>query len=215
MSVANKQDALKKYQKATYIVIKENEQAFDALENNNISMMEKIFKTGGIEQEAIDHLIFQVRSVETMKLFLRYGGDIHKPGPPMYPNLRILLLNCTGSLLNHAVDSTKRRDMVKLIEFLIEEGVDVNAADDEGFAPFLNCAMSGDVLLCKFLVERGANPSAKQVNGSTTLHDTARSGGGNIFRYLVEDCELDIDAIYQAEDRLPRTPLCIACKWEY
>jgi hypothetical protein len=35
----------------------ENKQSLFAVRNNCISKMENIFKTGGIEQEAIDHLI--------------------------------------------------------------------------------------------------------------------------------------------------------------
>jgi hypothetical protein len=82
MSAASNQEAMKNYERARDLLLKENKQAFDAVFKNNISKMEMFFKTGGIEQGAIDHLIFQVTSVEMMDLFLRNGGDMDKRGPP-------------------------------------------------------------------------------------------------------------------------------------
>jgi ankyrin repeat protein len=78
-----------------------------------------------------------------IKLFLRYGGDIHKLGPPHYLHPSTLLLSCTASLRNF-IDSFKKRELVKLIKFLIEEGADVDAVDCLGFTPFMNCAIGGE-----------------------------------------------------------------------
>jgi ankyrin repeat protein len=190
---------MKNYERGRELLFKENQQAYDAVKSNNISRVEKFFKAGGIKQEAIDHLIFQVRSVKMMKLFLRYGGDIHKPGPPLDPAPITLLLNCTGGLIKYGVDSIERRDLVKLIEFLIEEGSDVNAVDELGSYPFRNCASNGETGLCKFLVERGADPSIRRNDGGTALHGAAGSCQVDVFQYLVENCGLDIDAEYQDE----------------
>jgi ankyrin repeat protein len=192
------------------LLIKGNKQAFDAAFSNDISKMEMLFKSGGIEQGAIDHLIFGARSVKMLRLFLRYGGDMHKLSPPYYPYPRTLLLNCTGDLRNYADDSSERRELVKLIEFLIEEGANVNAVEEHGNTPFINCASDGETELCKFLVERGADPSAKRYNGWTALHDAAQFGIVTVFRYLVEDCGLGIDVEYRDENMNPRTPLFLA-----
>jgi hypothetical protein len=210
MSAWSNQNALEKSKRARDLLIKENKQAFDAVCSNNVSKIEKIFKTDGIKQEAIDHLIFGARSVKMMKLFLRYGGDIYRLGPPLYPFPYTLLLTCTCGLIEYGVDSIERRDLVKLIEFLIEEGSDVNAVSELGSTPFMNCAVGGEKELCKFLVERGAYPSAKLDNGGTALHEAARFDRDDVFRYLIEDCGLDIDAEYQDETGRPRTPLFLA-----
>jgi ankyrin repeat protein len=145
-----------------------------------------------------------------IKLFLRYGGDIHKVGPPHYPHPTSLLLNSTASLDDHASDSIERRELVKLIKFLIEEGADLNALDGFGDTPFLNCARNGETGLCKFLVERGADPSIKRNDGGTALHAAAQSVHVDVFRYLVEECGLDIDAEYLDVELRPSTPLCTA-----
>jgi hypothetical protein len=60
--------------------------------------MEKMFNTGGMGKEAIDWLIFRVISVEMTKAFLRFGGDVHKLGPPLDHNPRSLLLECFKGL---------------------------------------------------------------------------------------------------------------------
>jgi ankyrin repeat protein len=172
--------------------------------------MEKIFKTGGIKPEAIDHLIFYAGSVKMMKLFLRYGGDMHKLGPPLRPTPYTLLLDFTEDLVDYAADSRERRELVKLIEFLIEEGAYVNAVDELGTTSFMNCIMNGEAGLCKLLVERGADPTARRSNGGTALHAAAQKGHVDVFRYLVEDCGLNIEAEFIGKDSRPRTPLFLA-----
>jgi ankyrin repeat protein len=209
MSAASNQEAMKNYERAKDLLLKENRQAYDAVKRNDNSKMENIFKTGGIKQGAIDLLMFVVKSVKMIKLFLRHGGDIHKLGPPLHPHPTILLWNCTALLRNY-IDSIEKRELVKLIKFLIEEGADVNAVDCLRLTPFINCAAGGEKELCKFLVERGADPSVKRKDGGTALHAAAHLDRVDVCRYLVEDCGLDINAECRDENMNPRTPLCLA-----
>jgi hypothetical protein len=137
-------------------------------------------------------------------------GDINKLGPHLHPTPRSLLLNATASLRNFAAESIERRDLVKLVEFLIEKGAEVNAVDELGDTPFMHCASDGETGLCKFLVERGADPSIKRNDGGTALHAAAGSCHVDVFRYLVEECGLDIDAESKDENMRPRTPLFLA-----
>jgi ankyrin repeat protein len=208
MSATSNQEEMKKYERSRDLVFAENNQAFDAVMENSISKMKKLFNTGGIEQGAIDWLIFYARSVKMMKLFLRFGGDMDKPGPRGDPRPITLLLNCTALLDDHAADSIERRDLVKLIEFLIEEGADVNAVEENGNTPFINCATGGETELCKMLVDRGAVPSAKRNKGTNALHMATQYGSVAVCRYLVEDCGLDIEA--NDQEVRPRTPLFLA-----
>jgi ankyrin repeat protein len=195
MSAASNQEAMERFERERDLLIKENKQAVEAVINNNVSKMEKIFKTGGIKQEAIDLLIFWVKSLVMLKLFLRYGGDMHKPGPPLNPTPITLLLHFTSLLHDHTAYYIERRDLVKLIEFLIEEGADVNAVDSLGFTPFMSCAIGGEKELCEFLVERGADPSARISNGDTALHAAAADDClVEVIQYLLDDCGLDIEA---------------------
>jgi hypothetical protein len=72
------QEKKERYGKARYLLLEENKGAKDAILSNNISKMEKIFKAGGIKNDAINLLIFWVKSLEMLKLFLRYGGDMQR-----------------------------------------------------------------------------------------------------------------------------------------
>jgi hypothetical protein len=121
--------------------------------NNDISKMDKIFKTGEIKQEAIDELIFHVISVEMMKLFLKNGGDVSKLGPHGYSGPHpISLLFVVTKCLGVDLAAKGRRDLVELAIFLIEEGTDVNVVDELSSTAFFNCAKNGDAGLCKLLV---------------------------------------------------------------
>jgi hypothetical protein len=213
MSAASKQATMERFERARDLLLKENKQAYDSISKDNVSKMEKIFKTGGIKQGAIDCLIFYVRSVKMMLLFLRYDGDMHKLGPSFAPRPISMLVNYTANLPNYAADSSERRELVKLIKFLILQGADVNAVDELGSSSFWNCARSSETGLCKFLVERGADPSIKRNDGGNALHAAtaaSRSGLVDVFRYLVEECVLDIDAEYLDENMNRRTPLFLA-----
>ena len=92
-----------------------------------------------------------------------------------------------------------------MVEFLIKEGVDVNADDSEGE---MYCAQNGNPELCEMLVDRGADPRVNRADGVTALHMAAQNGRIDVCNYLVEDCGLDVNVI--ASDDYPATPLCLA-----
>jgi ankyrin repeat protein len=184
-------------------MLSENKQALDAVVNNNIPLMKNLFKTGGINQESIENLIFKVNSEEMMKLFLLYGGDMHKIGPPGVSEPFSLLY-----ILSLALKETEDYNLVNLIKFLIKEGVGINEKDTNGITVFWVCARYGQSELCKLLVERGADPSVTGNDGVTALHVAALNGHDDVCRYLVEDCGLDIEAM---TSKL-RTPLYLATR---
>ena len=69
-----KQVAIDKYDQERGALIVKNMSAYSAVTQNSTSKMERIFKTGGLGKAAIDHLIFVVKSVDMLKLFLQFGG---------------------------------------------------------------------------------------------------------------------------------------------
>jgi ankyrin repeat protein len=200
-------EEMKKWERETDRIISENKQAVDATLNNNISKMENIFKAGGIEKEAADYLIFSVKSVGMMKLFIRHGGDMHKLGS-LRPHPISLLLNCAAML--NGVGSVMRSELIKLIEYLIDNGVDLHDTDEYGNTVFINCARNGETALCKLLVERGADPEAKKKCGGTALHSAACGGSVEVCCYLVKGCGLDVGAKSIDKKMLQLTPLFMA-----
>jgi ankyrin repeat protein len=173
------------------LVYFKNGASFKAVKVDDTLKMEKIFKTGGIQQEAIDHLMFDVKSVEMLKLFLQYGGDTHKLGPRLHPRPHTLLYCYMKRLKDR-----KEKKFMKLIEFLIGEGADVGFQDEGRETAFQICAFRGQFELGKRLVERGADPFvSRKSDKCTALHLAAHNGHIEIVRYLVDNCGLYIDSM--------------------
>jgi hypothetical protein len=137
-----------RYNRSINLLIAENKPTSRAVNIDDVCKMRKIFKTG-LNQDVIDYFIFQVNSIDMLKLFVQYRGDIHKLGPPGCPNPSSLLM---------FLSSKEYRDVkfLKLIRFIINERVDLNVVDKEGNTAFSLCAQNGDS--CDYLVERGALP---------------------------------------------------------
>jgi ankyrin repeat protein len=166
-----------------------NKTAIDAVLRDDIFMMENIFNTGGIEQLAIERLIFSVNSVEMLKLFLRFGGDIYMLGPPNDPQPHTLLYELSLSL-----QSRKDDKFVKLIEF-IKEGAYVDFEDEDGATAYWICAEYGQLGLCKKLIERGADPFVTpKAKKMTALRALASNDQFDVCRYTDKGFGLDIEA---------------------
>ena len=184
-----RQVAIDKFDREQDVLYERNGQAYSAIIQNDISYVEMLLKTGGLEQGVIGHFIFDVKSVDMLKLFLRFGGDVHKPGPPGNPEpfhlLRSIVLD----------KSNEKSRVMKLIKFLIEQGIDLNSVDHDGYTPFLRGAQEGLFSICKLLVEKGADFTAiRTSNYTTALHIAAQNGHLDICRYLVEDLGFDIES---------------------
>jgi ankyrin repeat protein len=105
----------------------------------------------------------------------------------------------------------ERKQLVKIIKFLIEEGAGVNEANKEGTTPFMNCAKSGEKKLCKFLVDRGVDPNEKRNDRTTALHFASQNGKADLCQYLVEEFGLDVNAI-SIDQMREASPLCQAAR---
>ena len=57
-----------------------------------------------------------------------------------------------------------------IVQYLIDQGADVNAKDDTGNTPLHRAAANGNNEAVKFLVSRGADVNAKSSNSGTPLH---------------------------------------------
>ena len=56
---------------------------------------------------------------------------------------------------------------IKIVKFLVEEGVDIEAKDNRGYTPLHFASYHGCTEIIKFLVEEGADIEAKNNNGKT------------------------------------------------
>ncbi|TMW41096.1 hypothetical protein DOY81_013824, partial [Sarcophaga bullata] len=51
-------------------------------------------------------------------------------------------------------------DNLEMVEFLVEQGADINRQDNEGWTPLHATASCGFVSIARYLVEHGADVSA-------------------------------------------------------
>jgi ankyrin repeat protein len=111
---------------------------------------------------------FTTRSIETIRILLRYGADVSyrdKEG-------RTLLLDAV------------RRDRKDIVDLLLRHGADINAKDKYGYTPLHWAVSSKNRDMVELLVSRGADVNARNLQGNTPLYDTW--GGSSVDIQLAE-----------------------------
>ena len=79
-------------------------------------------------------------------------------------------------------------------EGLLQQGVDIDFADDLGFTAFLVAAGAGHLTLLAMLSERGANTNVL-LGGRTVLMFAASLGQSAVTTYLIEHCGQQVDFV--------------------
>ncbi|KAJ5902932.1 hypothetical protein N7495_003460 [Penicillium taxi] len=75
----------------------------------------------------------------------------------------------------------------EIVEFLIEKGANIEAADVDGKTPLHNASISGFQNIVGFLIEKGANIEAIDKNGETPLHKASTLGKQKVVEFLIEN----------------------------
>jgi ankyrin repeat protein len=91
------------------------------------------------------------------------------------------------------------------VEWLVEHGASVEAANNDGWTPLLASASRGDTAAAKLLLARSANSEARTNDGVRPLHLAAANGHEQITRMLLEN-----RANIEAQIKNQRTPLHFA-----
>ena len=93
------------------------------------------------------------------------------------------------TLLHYAA----KENRVEVIEYLVSNGYDVNAADDDEQTPLHKSAMFGHTKSVKLLIDKGANVNMVDINGNTPLHVAIINGGDfEVVKVLIEKANLAI-----------------------
>jgi ankyrin repeat protein len=109
-----------------------------------------------------------------------------------------------GSPLGRAADAGQLR----VAEFLLDNGADVNApSDTAGKTPLLAAAYAGRKAMVELLLQRGANVNAANGQGQTALHQAVEQGFISVAEVLLAT---KADPNRQNEDT--QTPLTIAAR---
>ncbi|MFC1781368.1 ankyrin repeat domain-containing protein [Planctomycetota bacterium] len=106
------------------------------------------------------------------------------------------------SLLHGAVQS----DSVKLVELLIDKGVDVNVKNQAEATPIFNAASTGNLQVVELLVSKGADVNTKNRIGQTPLHLACQRGNKEVVEFLI-DKGADVNAKPEVTALARMTPL--------
>jgi ankyrin repeat protein len=110
----------------------------------------------------------KTRSMETIRILLRYGADIS-------------YRDKDGRTLLHNAVSRSREDIVDL---LLKHGADINAKDKYGYTSLHWAVSSKNKEMVELLVARGADVNARNLQGNTPLYDTW--GGSSVDIQIAE-----------------------------
>ena len=92
---------------------------------------------------------------------------------------------------------------VEVLKYLISQGADVNAKDNDGETPLHHTVFNSNIEVLKYLVSQGVDVNAKNNNGRTPLHLAANfSRDPEVLKYLVSQ-----GADINAKDNDGETPV--------
>jgi ankyrin repeat protein len=109
----------------------------------------------------LHYAVYYQMNIDILKFLIKNGANINAVG------------RCGKTILNDAISNND----LKTVILLIENGVDVNLADDLGFKPLhramLNYTLgkSNTMTLIKFLIENGVDINQITLNGKTFFYD--------------------------------------------
>ena len=119
-------------------------------------------------------------NLNSVKKYLAKGLDINAKG---------------GSLKSSALLSATLYDQVKMAEFLIQNGADVNAKGDDGGTALHAAAFLGQYEIAKLLIQNGADVNAKNNEGETVINGTMADWGTTEFIAGILQLKLDRESV--------------------
>ena len=119
-------------------------------------------------------------NLNSVKKYLAKGLDINAKG---------------GSLKSSALLSAILYDQVKMAEFLIQNGADVNTKGDDGGTALHAAAFLGQYEIAKLLIQNGADVNAKNNEGETVINGTMADWGTTEFIAGILQLKLDRESV--------------------
>jgi len=109
------------------------------------------------------------------------------------------------TLLHHAA----RVGHLKIVEYLVACGADINKQDHSGFTPLYEASLHGYQSIMSFLLSKGADVNLQDAHGRTVLHILCEKGNQDgAVLCLIEGKNVDLNKV----DMFDRAALHWACK---
>ncbi len=139
------------------------------------------------------HLAAGVGHKPVVQLLLENGADINaktREGQipatiAMYKNNRRIADLLIPDDSNITIHLAAYLGDVEKTKSLIEDGVDINSQDENGYTPLHRAAQSGSIEVAQLLIASGADVNTKGLLGRAPLHEAARSGLKDVIELLL------------------------------
>lgn len=102
------------------------------------------------------------------------------------------------------------KGQLKIVKFLVEKGVDVDATTVDGVTPLMYASQNGNTEIIEYLISQGADVNATPDNNVTALIGAVRTG-----HYEAAEMLLEAGAKVDAKDELELTSLMHASAYNY
>ena len=107
-----------------------------------------------------------------------------------------------GTLKSSALVSATLYDQVKMTEFLIQNGADVNAKGDDGGTALHAAAFLGQYEIAKLLIQNGADVNARNNEGETVINGTMADWETTKFIAGILQLNLDREAVETGRNQI-------------
>jgi len=213
LKLTNFQGTMKWYiQKEKPNNLKQEKEFRNAVYKNDISKLQSILEhSTTINMNEMFLLAMEVSNLETVKFLLNNGADINyknsfgnalSRAASNDSNLKKIqyILNSNSSLNqglgdNSPIYTSAQTRQIKLINFWLEHGININLQKSNGRTPIFDVCRNrkniyagityDDTLkLLKFMVSKGANPNHIDKRGVTTLHLISEEGDLEQLKYI-------------------------------
>lgn len=155
-----------------------------AIAEGHVTIMRMLLKRGADAQQRVGSLpplvhaiMKKQRAPQFIQLLLDHGAN---------PNC------VSGSAQMNALQWAAEEGMVDAADFLISQGMDLNARCSKGKTPLILAAEKGHLVIVKLLLAQGAELLQKSQNGGTALTWAAGNGHLDIVKYLIDE-GIDVD----------------------
>lgn len=203
-----------------------NTPLFYAAESGKINVVNQLLEQGAktdvVNKEGFTSLHFAVKSgsLDLLKVLLYEGKAIDEEGTPIQEidlkakHLLQLKDNKGNTLLHHAV---RWGCDEKILDFLVQHGVDINASNKNGVAPIHIVAKYGSHSQIKFFIDKKADLNLRCTKlSSSTIESIGKErefSGDSLDTYTsIQDSNLDSTVEMKTEDGRGWLPLHIAIK---
>ena len=138
-----------------------------------------------VERAVIENATGTEKNIYELK-YAAANGDVDKI-KSLIENKQINIKRKEKKEAEAAFVKAAEKGHINVIVYLLRQGVNVNAKNDEGDTALMEAAEEGNLNIVKYLVENHANVNARdKENEETALMEAAEEGHFDIVKYLVE-----------------------------